>query len=439
MNIFKRVISIFNLNNSLASLGIQSTLSNEMMAAISLWSRLYKAQSKLSLPASIASETARLVTVDLNSNISGSSRAAFLNSQYKKLIPKLRTAVEIACVKGGVVFKPFISDNEIDFSIVHAENFVPTEFNSSGEITAAAFLDRFFDKNKVYTRIEQHYFQNGDYIIRNSAYVSDNKNSLGRVSTLKSVDAWSDIQPKVVISGLKKPLFSYFKMPMANSIDQDSPFGVSVFARCVPLINDAEEQYQRLLWEFESGERALYVDESAIRPNRKNDNLLPSKRLYRLLNTDDEALFKDWSPSFRDEHIINGLNEILRKIEFNAGFAYGTLSDVISVDRTAEEIKVSKQRSYAHICDIQNSLKSALLNLVDVMNTLTDLYSLADSGKFCVSFEFDDSTIADRKAEFDEKLALVRQGIMQPWEMRAWYFGEDEAKSKQLLNVSAEA
>ncbi len=432
MKNFKRVMSIFNLNNSLSSLGIKTKLSSEMMAAITLWKGLYNAPSKLSLPASIASETARLVTVEFKSDIKGSRRAEFLNEQYKKFTSKLRIAVELACAQGGIVFKPYVKDNEIGVSLITSENFVPTHFNSSGEITGAAFLDRYFDRGKVYTRIEEHYFEADEYKIRNSAYVSDDTGSLGRVTALKSVPVWRDLEPRVSISGLSRPLFAYFKMPMANSIDEGSPFGVSVYSRCVSLIQDAEEQYKRLLWEFESGERALYIDESAIRHGRKNEVLLPEKRLYRLLNTADDTLFADWSPAFREVPIINGINEILRKIEFNAGFAYGTLSNVNDVMKTAEEIKVSKQRSYAHITDIQNSLRSALLSLVEAMNTLADLYSIGDEGAYSVSFEFDDSTASDRQTEFAEKMALLREGIIKPWEMRSWYLGEDEERSRMM-------
>ena len=51
----------------------------------------------------------------------------------------------------------------------------------------------------------------------------------------------------------------------------------------------------------------------------------------------------------------NGYNRIVQKIEFNCGLAYGTLSDPQVVDKTAEEIISSKQRSYATVKAIQNS------------------------------------------------------------------------------------
>jgi len=138
----------------------------------------------------------------------------------------------------------------------------------------------------------------------------------------------------------------------------------------------------------------------------------------------------------RGQELADGLSRIFRQIEFNCGLAYGTLSDVQSSDKTAEEIKASKQRSYATICDNQKALKTALEDLVYAMDVWCTLYNLTPMGKYEVSFEFDDSIVADRKAEFVEKQALVSAGIMTKWEFRMWYFGEDEETAKK--NISNE-
>lgn len=42
--------------------------------------------------------------------------------------------------------------------------------------------------------------------------------------------------------------------------------------------------------------------------------------------------------------------------------------------------------------------------------------------------------MSDRSREYDEKLRLVELGIMKPWEMRVWYFGEEEAAAKRAVN-----
>ncbi|MCR4692505.1 MAG: phage portal protein [Firmicutes bacterium] len=427
----KKVISIFSLKKYLASCGI--TQNDAMSASIQLWDRLYHQNSKLSLASSIASETARLATLEMKSEISGSCRAEFLNRFYKDTLKSMRTSVEAACAKGGIVLKPYVSGGRILVSRIEAENFVPIEFDETGKITDAIFLDRFVSGKNIYTRIERHSFEGKSYIIRNSAFISAQTGDLGKQISLSETEFWKDIEPQIICEGVERPLFAYIKMPMANSVDISSPLGVSVYARVVPLIDDAEKQYERLIWEFESGERALYIDESAVRRDKNGEKSLPDKRLYKMLNSGDDTLFKDWTPEIRVSQIKDGLNEILRRIEFGTGLAYGTISNIENIDRTAEEFRASKQRSYTHICDIQTSIKSGLYELVYAMDALTDLYELAPSGEFYLSFDFDDSIIADRKTEFEEKMRLLEKEIISPWEMRAWYFGEEEQKAKKNL------
>ncbi|MBQ6907693.1 MAG: phage portal protein, partial [Clostridia bacterium] len=431
-NQIKEVISIFSLKNYLSSQGVIK--SDLMTASIELWERLYKGESRLQLAASVASETARLATLEMKSEISGSKRADFLNRFYKDALKGMRVTAELAAALGGVVLKPYVADGKILISRISPQNFVPIEFDETGTITDAVFLDRFSSGKSVFTRIERHSFENGQYVIRNSAFVSGSENDLGKSINLSDTEFWHNIEPYVVCEGVQKPLFAYIKMPMANSIDVTSPLGVSVYSKVVPLIADAEKQYERLMWEFESGERALYVDESAIRSDKNGEKNLPDKRLYRMLNSGNDALFEDWTPTLRSKEIKEGLNEILRRIEFGTGLAYGTLSDIQNIDRTAEEFRASKQRSYTHICDIQAELRKGLSDLVYAMDTLADLYSLTPCGKFYISFDFDDSIVADRKTEFDEKMRLLEKGIISPAEMRAWYLGEEDKEAEKNLN-----
>ncbi len=425
---FEKVIGIFGFYKTLDTLGIKPAISDVMTQEITKWRSAYTKSGSLSLPASISTELARLVTLEFKTKISGSERAEYLNNSYQDFIKDIRKNAESAAALGGVMFKPYVYNGKIYIDCVQAERFVPTAVDPAGNITSCVFLDRIFKGKKYYTRIEEHTWLDDMYVVRNTTYVSDTDISLGRRTSLSDIPEWGNLQPETYIKGIKRPLFAYFKMPMANRFDTDSPLGISVFAGSLKLIDDANKQYERLLWEFESGERAVYADETAFKTDKDGNKILPDKRLYRLLNS--EELFEEWTPTLREGNLIKGLNEILRKIEFNTGLAYGTLSDTQDVDKTAEEIKSSKQRSYSTVSDIQSALKNALLELVEVLQIFADLYELCPDGECSVSFDFDDSIIADRKTEFEEKMRLVSLGILQPWELRSWYMGEDEKTAK---------
>lgn len=427
---------IFAKNTIENKLKIEIATSDEMQRSIELWHRMYtdRSEKTLGLPAAIANELARLVTIEMKSEITGSKRADFLNKYYQDVIDNIKTPIEYGLAKGGLAMKPYVDDGKIIVDFIPADCFYPTKFSQNGQITGAIFVQRLTKGRKYYTRLEIHDLTDTVYTVQNKAFCSDDNSSIGKSISLASVAEWADLSDEVKISNIKMPLFGYFKNPLANNIDPSSPLGISVFARAVDLINDADRQYSRLLWEFESGERALYVSEVAFRKDQNGRVILPNKRLYKALNVDNADLFEDWTPEFRDTSIINGLNKILQRIEFNCSLAYGTLSDPQNVDKTAEEIKASKQRSYAAVCDIQKSLKTSLENLIYAMNVWCDIYNLETSGEYEVSFDFDDSIIADRKSEFEEKQKLVMMGAMQLWEFRMWYFGETEEQAKGMVD-----
>lgn len=434
-NLFRRKM---NMNTEIIEKNLGKAMSHEMSGYISEWLSMYSGQASwlkkdvksLGLPASISDEVSRLVALNFSSEVKGSERANFINKPYQDLISLIKPTVELACAGGGVIFKPYVQDGTIGIDVIQADSFIPTAFDSSGNITGAIFRDCYKDGNDYYTRLEYHHFEEGLYKVRNTAFVSTTKGDLGTEIPLSSVPKWKNLQAETTIENLKKPLFSYFKMPMANTFDTHSPLGVSVFSRATSLIREADKQYSRLLWEFKSGERAVYVDDTAVFRDGNGTRILPDKRLYRMISS-DEALFKDWTPTLREQNLIRGLDLILRQIEFSCGLTYGTLSNVENKDKTAEEIRTSKQRSYAHVAEIQANLKNALTELCGVIDAYISLYNLAPRGDYYLSFDFDDSIIADRQTEFKEKLSLLEQGIMKPYEMRMWYFGEEEEIAKQ--------
>lgn len=423
--------TMFNKKTVCNGIASEIAVSDEMSEALERWKELYEKKTGLHLPAAIAFEMARMVTIELKSVIQGSPRADFLNKCYSPIMENIRIPVEHGCAKGGLAMKPYVSNGKVLVDFIQADSFFPTSFDETGKIMGAIFVQTRTIDGKFYTRLEKHVLCGDVYEISNRAFRSHNKDTLGNQIELTDVEEWKDLAENVSLGNIKKPLFGYFKPAIANTIDPCSPMGVSVFANAVNLIEDADRQYERLLWEFESGERALIANAMAFKRDRDGKPKLPDKRLYRTLDVDDMDFFKEWSPVLRNSAIADGLNQIFRRIEFNCGFAYGTLSDVNYADRTAEEIRTSKQRSYATISDNQKALKNALTDLVYAMDVWCTLYNLAPTGAYDITFDFDDSIAADRKTEYEEKQALVNAGIMAPWEFRMWYFGEEEEVAKQ--------
>lgn len=440
---------MLHINEAKRALNVDLAISSDMQSAIDLWASMFMDRApwlddstqSLGLPAAIVGEIARLTTIELESSVAGSPRADYLQSEYAKVLANLRINVEMASAGGGLVFKPYVDDGHIAVDCIPAWRFFPTSFNSRKEVTGAVFVEQVVKGKIYYTRMEHHQLTDEGYTIRNLAFSSFSEGTLGSPCGLDAVDEWSDLEPELIIrykdgTAPKGVLFSYFRMPFSNTIDPDSPLGVSAYSRAVGLIKEADRQYSRILWEYEGSELAIDASQGALKvggPDGKRP-VLPArnKRLFRELAIDQGQggdLYKVFSPEIRDSSLFNGLDKILKRIEFNCGLAYGTLSDPQSVDKTAEEIRTSKQRSYAAVCDVQQGLQTALEHLVWVMDFYASLYKLAPRGEYDVNFTWGDGILQDTDKEFVRRLQLVSEGHLRAEKLISWYFGISEEQA----------
>lgn len=440
LSMIKEVITKLLDKKSVAEkLGVTIAVSQDMTSAIRLWSDLYEGKApwlnenvrSKRLAYAVTHEMARLVTLEMSSELSGGRRAEYLAPFYDKVVADAPVFVEKACAMGGVMLKPFITPNGISTAYVQADSFFPTAFDSSGNITGCIFVERKIVGKRYYTRLEYHNFTAGEYTVLNKSYVSESSSDLGRSISLSSVPEWSELQEETVFTA-NRPLFSYFRMPGANRIDSSSPLGVSIFSDAIGAMQDADEQYSRLLWEFEGSELAIYADETAL--EHKDGKVKMPKLNKRLMRGIDQTdLYEVFSPNIREQSILNGLDAILRDVEYLSGLAYGTLSKQTETAKTATEIKASRQRSYCTVHAIQTALEHALTDYIGVLNDLCDLYKLAPSDKVEVSFDFDDSLVTDAETQQKIWLQEVAAGLMQPYEYRMRQYGETEEQAKAML------
>ena len=435
------------------ALGIEIPINTEMMNAIDRWKQMYhdsppwktkKVQSQ-NIPAEVASEIARLVTLEFQSEVTGvkdeekrevkeSSKAEYLNEQYQNAIKDIRIQTEYACALGGLVFKPYLEGDNIAVDFVQADSFVPVKFDSSGNITAIIFLDRIRKGDKIYTRLEYHDLLREGYYIINMAFCNETgDDTLGYRIPLQSVEEWADLEDEAFLPEVDKQLFAYFKIPKANTIDTKSPLGISVYENATELIKEADKLYSLALWEYGASRKRIHVDREMIRNQE-----IELEDIYVAVDG-EEGFIKEYSPEIRDTSIFNGLNKLLQKIEFNCGLAYGTISDVQLVEKTAEEIKTSKQRTFSTVQDIQDSLKDALIDLVRAMDIWATLDKKGLDGEYEISFDFDDSLAMDRETELDMMFRDVASQLIKPELYIMAAYGVEEEQAKKMMPNMADA
>lgn len=371
--------------------------------------------------------------------------ADYLNKQLEGCIVRSRQYTEFACAKGGIALKPYVIPDEgkIGISIVQAEDFYPTKFDSNGDITGAIFPDQKTIGNKKYTRMERHELDGTTYTIENKVFVTEasevddsNDSILGKEVELADVPGWESVAPYVVIEDMEKPLFAYFKMPMANSVELRSPLGVSVYAKAASsgVLKNIDKQWSNILWEYDATQASVFGDEDVFQQDNNGNLTLEGrdKRLFRTFEGLEEKL-KEYAPNIRDTSLFNGLDKMLKQAEFQCSIAYGTISDPANTDKTATEVKQSKQRSFSLVCDIQNSFQTAHENLIHAMYELALLYDLSPDGEYETMFDFDDSIVVDRDIEFARLMQMAAANMIRPETVTAWYFGVSEEEAIKML------
>lgn len=447
-------------NNIEKQLKVSVATSAVMETAIELWSRMYENQPPwrggeagvipLNLPAAISEETARLTLTEFSIEITGSPRAVYLDKQLKDNLANISEQMEFYCAQGGICMKPYVSGQTINIDFTQADRFYPTAYNSNKEITGAIFLDSIRKGDYLYTRAEYHNLDGTDYTIINKAFRSERltapvseteivtaNSPFDTPVPLAEVEEWAELSEEpVTINNVEKPLFVYVKMPRANNIDRSSPLGTSTYSRAVEVIEQADRQFSRILWEYEASEAAVHASADLFDTDKKGKPIMPQgrERLYRAFDyTGKESFLKEYAPEIRDNALFSGLNKYFQRIEFLSGLSYGTISDPQQIEKTAEEIRTSKQRSYTYISRIQSVWDLAFDNLLYGMDVLATLYNLAPMGTYEKTATWGDGVLEDTDIEYQRRWSMVLAGKMKLEKFYAWYFGCTEEEAKEYI------
>lgn len=440
---------MFSKNNIEDSLQVNIAVSTELESKIQKWEQMYRNNAEwinddvksLELPSAIANEFVRLTMAEFKTNITGGARAKYIKNIYDYAIKELPNNLEYGNAKGGLIIKPYVKNGRIFIEFIQQGYFYPVEYDDTGKITSAIFVSQKVKGENIYTRLEYHALKGNSYFIINKAFKSKDKNDLGDEISLNSVEEWKMIEAETKIDNIEKPLFAYYKTPMANNIDTKSPLGISVYAKAENQIKDADIQYGRTMWEYEASEKAIYASTEALKQRNVNSNSLweipkLKERLFRtvdIVKANGEELFHDYSPEVRDEAFWRGLNKILERIEFNCMLAYGTLSEPTYSDKTATEIKSSKQRSFTAVTRMQENLQDTLEDLLYVIDVLVTLYKLAPAGTYQASFEWGDSILTDTEKEQILQMQEVSAGLRSKVRYIMFRYGLTEQQALEEL------
>ena len=435
--------------------GTSVAIDDDAEQAIARWYREYIGRPDwatadvrpIGLPRAICRELRNVSATELEINITGDGdRAEYVNDCVRRNLPAIFDGVQSGLAVGGLAIKPYVSGERgseyVGLDIVSAVGFLPVAYDDAGVCVAGIFKTAavIVDK-KRYVKLEYHKFAGGGYAISNRAFEVGNDGSLVKLVPLETVPAWAGIEADTELEGVEQPLFAY----MAVS-ETSSHVGKSVYSgETEDLIRQADEMWELFRYELSSGERKIIGTAEAILRDRPEylgggHNPLATDRLYVAMDYDSEEFFREFSPELRQAGYYDGLQAILRRIEFNVGLAYGDISDPNTVEKTASEIRASKQRKYATVSVLEEKLERCLRTAIYGINAYCDLYDIAPGGDYNVSIKWGDSVLTDSDTDRVRDMQEVQAGLMSKKEYRMKWYGEDEETATATLQeISTEA
>ena len=318
-----------------------------------------------------------------------------------------------------------------------ADQFVPTAWDNA-EISEACFISRIAKDGYYYTRLEWHKWDGFTYVITNELYRSDKykmgtqepQDILGMRVPLATI--YPMLGEETTIKGIEASLFSYFRTPTANNIDDNSPLGVSIYANAMETLHALDICFDSFVREFRLGKKRIIVparmvktviDPQTGQPRRFFD---ATDETYEALSTDDPDSLKiqDNSVELRVEEHIAAINAFLNIFCLQVGLSAGTFSfDVQNHGiKTATEVVSENSKTYKTVRNFQNMVRPAIIRLIDNIIAVASLYdmqtedgesvaALAAKG-YEVNIAMDDGITQDRQTNINEGITLVSAGLM---------------------------
>ena len=371
---------------------------------------------------------------------------AFVKDVLKKnnFHTKMPEAIEQAAALGGEALKVWYEakrdpdGNEIPgtgrirIGWAMADQFVPVAWDSA-EVTEGIFVTRTAKQGWYYTLLEWHLWDGTTYVIRNELYRAEAAHGgeaqdiLGYRYPLAALYPYLDEETRI---NVERSLFTYFRTPVANNIDDNSPLGVSIYGNALETLHAIDIVFDSFVREFRLGKKRIIVPARMIKKivDPVSGAMVryfdATDETYEALSTDDPDSLKiqDNSVELRVEEHVAALNAFLNIFCLQVGLSAGTFSfDAASGLKTATEIVSENSKTYKTVKNYQNQITPAIERLVDAIIDVARLYDMTWQGMsiealaargYEVKITMDDGITQDRQTNINEGITLVGAGLM---------------------------
>lgn len=334
--------------------------------------------------------------------------------------------LESCLALGGLAMRPYVDDKKIRVAFIQAPVFFPLQSNTQ-DISSAAIVTKSIktDGNRqiFYTLIELHEWSEEKYVITNELYKSPFPEKVGARTPLSEL--YEDLEERVELTDLSRPIFTYLKPPGINNKDINSPLGLSIFDNAKTTIDFLNTTYDEFMWEVKMGQRRVAVPTQMIKTeyNANGEKVVATRRFETGQNVyeqfdgadiDKGIGITDLTTPIRSDDYIKAINEGLSLFEMQIGVSAGMFTFDGKTMKTATEIVSENSDTYqmrnSIVSLVEQSLKELIISILELAKGYK-LYSGNIPDMDAISINLDDGVFTDRNAELDYWMKMVTAGF----------------------------
>lgn len=330
-------------------------------------------------------------------------------------------------------------ESRIKIERVSAKKIFPLSW-SNDEITECAFAVEKTEKGQNYVYLSMHILnEQGNYVIKNF-----------KLKKTRETVSYIEEDQEGIISEFdtkgKLPWFAIIKPNICNNIDEESPYGISVFANSISVLKALDNAYNGLDQEVVQGKRRTFISEDMLTYSDGEQRLVFDENdisVYVLPKSfnDKSTMIQHDNESLRTDQLEGAVNYHLNILSSKVGFGQERYKFDNGAIQTATGVISANSDMFRTIKKHEQVLEPTLIHFIQAIiyasNNYTT-YKIQFSDEDEIKIDFDDSIIEDKGAEKTRAMQEVNAGLRSKQSYLEEYRNMSEDAVEDEMNKMAE-
>jgi len=314
-----------------------------------------------------------------------------------------------------------------------------------GEISEVAFVSESLHRGEKYALVEAHTKHNGQYVVENKRYVVKD----GEYTEAPLPDGIA----ATVYTRSPHPWFVLITPNKVNTHSSNFGMGCSVFSEAIDQLKGTDIALNNAVRDLLLGGKKVFynglltktvgVDKNGNPIQRAPDDVM--QQLFVSLGDDfvnPDKLVSEFNPDLRVEDNTKAIQAQLNYLSFKCGmgtghYYFGGAGTYGRVAITATQYIGEKQEIKQNAAKHGINIERALVGITRAMLwAAKEILGKSVDPTTVITVEFSDGYITSDEALRAQDTQDVRDGLMQPWEYRVRWFGEDEQTAKSMTQTA---